>query len=238
LVRASIAVSDKGRSRQVNEDFVIRSDKDGIYIIADGISGLAKGDAASRLAAQKMYDLLTSAAHSNDYVNFILHSTILTNQYIFNFALENYPNDKIGTTLTALLLAEGKYIISHIGDSRCYIYRDNNLEQLTNDQTLKEQLQNSANEHSEVYLNSKRHILTHAIGIKETCTPIIYQGAVERNDIFLLCTDGLYTAISEKEMTSAFGNYQNKLTELSDHLLAASMTKHETDNISFILVKV
>jgi PPM family protein phosphatase len=237
LAHNSIAVSDVGRIRQVNEDYVLTSDKDNIYIIADGISGLGKGDVASRLAAQKMFNLLTKTPHANDDANFILHSTILTNQHVFNFALGKYPNDQIGTTLTTLILVKDMYYISHIGDSRCYIFRNKNLKQLTTDQTLKEQLQNSTNGHTEAYLNSKRHILTQAIGIKETCTPIIYQGAAEKNDLFLLCTDGLYTALAESELTHAFRKHQYGLSALADHLLSASLKKNGTDNISFILVK-
>jgi PPM family protein phosphatase len=235
---AAIALSDIGHSREINEDYVITSDKDNIYIIADGIGGLGRGEVASRLAAQKMYDLLTNTPHSDDYLNHILLSTILTNQYVYNFALRKYPNDKIGTTLTTLIFTEIKYFISHVGDSRCYLFRNKNLEQLTTDQTLKEQLQNSSNEHSETFLNSKRHILTQAVGIKETCTPIIYQGEFERDDIFLLCTDGLYTLISDIELTVVFREHRNKISKLSDHLLSFSLKKNGTDNISFILVQV
>jgi PPM family protein phosphatase len=134
---------------------------------------LGKGDVASRLAAQKMFDLLTKTPHAAVDANFVLHAMILTNQHVFNFARDKYPNDQIGTTLTTLVIVKDKYYISHIGDSRCYIFRNKNLKQLTTDQTLKVHLQNSTNTHTEAFLNSKRHILTQAIGIEETCTPII-----------------------------------------------------------------
>jgi PPM family protein phosphatase len=233
----SIFHSDIGNGREINQDYIITSDESHIYVIADGIGGLLNGDVASQLAAQKMLAHLTNLAILDDYYNYMLRATILTNQFVYSYAKENYPDDKIGTTLTSLIFAESKYFISHIGDSRVYLFRNENLDQITKDQTEKEYLKNSSDKYSEIHLNSKKHILTQAVGIKETCTPIIFQGSVYIGDVFLLCTDGLYNLFSHGELTMAFCDHKHKLPELSKYLISTSLKNPRTDNISFIIVK-
>jgi PPM family protein phosphatase len=234
---SNISFSDIGKNRKNNQDHILVSEKDNIYIIADGVGGLYRGDIASKKAAHKMAQNIAMEVPLSDYYTHLLRATILTNQFIYNYRSNESPQQKMGTTLTALTFVYPQYYISHIGDSRCYLYRNSKLVQLTEDQTLKERLIKASNDYSAAHLDARKHILTQAIGVKESCTPFIYHNDARSGDIFLLCTDGLHNAFSHDELSDAF--YNNKVNvEILSQYLAETSLKQGADNISFIIVKV
>ena len=230
--------TDIGTTRDKNQDYILTSEESNIYIVADGIGGLEGGEIASKIAAEQMFYNVRSRSPHGDFYQHVLRATILTNQYVYNYALKRFHGRRMGTTLTALMFNNSKYIVSHIGDSRCYLFRDERLYPITNDQTLKMHLKKVSNEHSADVLDSKKHILTQAIGIKETCTPILNQNTTEAGDLFMLCTDGLYNTLADDELLQVFKNHSNDISDFSEILIEMSMARHRGDNLSFILVKV
>ena len=238
LKTISVSYSATGPVRNINQDSLFASDVDHVYIIADGVGGLKDGKTASQIAVQKMFAHIKLNSSLEDYYAHMLRATILTNQHVYEYAQSKGADHKMGTTLTALMLIDDQYYLSHIGDSRCYLLRQNNLVQLTEDQTLKEHLKKMSNEHSSGFLDSKKHILTQAVGTSDTCTPLIYQGAVNPQDLFLLCTDGFYNLFSDSELERELADSQRDLSFLVNMFSAASSDERCNDNISFIFVKI
>jgi len=202
------------------------------------MGGLHDGKVASQLAVQNMVKNVSTETPAHNFYAHILNAVIFTNQNVFNFAQEHYPGLKMGTTLSALIIHQSKYYVAHIGDSRCYLFRKNKLIQITEDQTLEQRIRKTSADYSKTFLKSKRHILTHAIGIKESCSPIIYHDEVKVDDLFLLCTDGLHNAISNEEIETMICNGKNNLDKLSNDLLSFSLEMDGSDNISFIIAVV
>jgi len=202
------------------------------------MGGLHEGKVASRLAVQTMADNIRAENPAHSFYAHVLNAVILTNQTVFGFAQENYPGLKIGTTLSALIIHQLKYYVAHIGDSRCYLFRKEKLIQITEDQTLEQKISKISFGHSKKFLKSKRHILTHAIGVKESCSPIIYHDDAKVGDLFLLCTDGLYNAMSAEEIRTLLCKNSSDLDSLSKDLLSHSLERDGSDNISHIVVKV
>ena len=238
LYLKSCSNSNIGNKRKNNQDSIYSSNEQQIYLVADGMGGLHDGKLAGQLAVQNMAKNIHNEHPIHNFYAHILNAVILTNQNVYNFSQKHYPGQKMGTTLSALVIHQSRYYVAHIGDSRCYLFRKEKLIQITEDQTLEQKIKKSSTDNSRKFLKSKRHILTQAIGVKESCSPIIYSSEVKVGDLFLLCTDGLHNAIKNEVIETILGNNANDLDKLSEDLLSHSLEKDGSDNISYIIVQV
>lgn len=201
-----------------------------LAIVADGMGGHAKGEKASKLAVEII---------SKEYFNKILppeealeKACLIANNAIAKEGL--MINQSIGTTCTAIAVTTKDLFVLHIGDSRAYLLKNKKLTQLTKDHTL-----DSKMPHFLENLSVTKNILTRSLGVETTkaCPAEIIKvkGKLNKNDRIVLCTDGLYTYITDKEMELALN--EMSLQQIGQRWVKQVLTKGASDNFSFIILE-
>lgn len=219
------ALTDRGRVRSRNED-AYRSEPDrGLFVVADGMGGHPAGDVASAEAVEGFMegaDALEDGA-SPDRISSALREAVAgASDRVHDAAAGSADRRGMGTTLTALHLADGAWRVAHVGDTRAYLYRDGELRRLTTDHT--------------VYPGSST--LTRAIGTDGRAEADLEEGTVEDGDLYLLCSDGLTKTHSEEEIADRLANGGGDLEATVGRLVEEAGERGAPDNVTVVLVGV
>jgi PPM family protein phosphatase len=192
------ARSDTGRQRHANEDAYYA--RPPVFVVADGMGGAQAGEVAAQMATESFDRDLGSGSPEA-----VLREVAETaNTRIHQHAKQDASRAGMGTTMTAAILNAGdeSVAIGHVGDSRAYVLRNSKLERLTEDHSLVEEMRRKgqltdeqASEHPQ------RSIITRALGPDPTVEVDIRTVQVRKGDVFLLCSDGLTTMVSEERIT-------------------------------------
>lgn len=237
------AVTDAGIREGKNEDAYLCRVVDvgdcqaGIFVVADGVGGLQKGDVASLTAVSNVgvwWDTVFKAHYGDaDYVRqSLLEAFRLTNEDLIQFGLKN--NIKLATTMSALLFYQNSYIVVHTGDSRIYRYEGGffaKLTQLTQDHSRT--IQKEAD--GRIYY---KQALTDCLGNKDSFQKTVVDGALEEGDVFLVCSDGVYKTMNKKTIKNIIKKHKKNPAGLVRFLVEQAKENGETDNISVIAVRV
>jgi serine/threonine protein phosphatase PrpC len=241
-------LSDQGLSRDHNEDFVghcvpaspaqVQS-QGWIFALADGVGGQEKGEVASRLAVE------TALAGFRKIPKGIMHVSLLprlvqeANQAIFDAGHHGESSGRaMATTLVLCALRFDSAVVSHVGDSRCYLFRGGNLAALTHDHTMvDEQVRLGLISRADAATHANRHMLTRALGSEmfvaaDTITVNILPG-----DVLLLCSDGLHGYVSDAAIQGILSGTAD-LTVATAALIAAANDAGGHDNVSAMLIRV
>lgn len=207
--RIPAAITDTGCERHLNEDryAVVESPSGVAWLVCDGMGGEAGGELAAQLAIDAIRrDLETLAPRSPELA---LKNAILEANRVIVLRRQNQAFAGMGTTIVAAMFHRSEIVIGHVGDSRAYLVRDGAIQQLTTDHTLVQNLVDSGQIRSEEALSHPQaHVLTRAIGSEpglEVTTQKYWVWQVadtEPVDYLVLCTDGLYSLISEGEIAN------------------------------------
>jgi PPM family protein phosphatase len=201
LVAAGL--TDVGQRRQKNEDSYLLRPEQGILIVADGIGGLPAGEVASQLGCETAFASLMKQPSSEELTERMARAVTSANQAIWNQSQAHPASAGMGTTVTSLLVdsESGRLGIGHVGDSRAYRFRDGELERLTTDHTLVQDLLDAgALRPSEAHRHPLGNVLNRAVGTEPRVTPQVITEPVLPGDLFLLCTDGLLAVLSEEDI--------------------------------------
>lgn len=202
------SVSDIGKVRRRNEDAFLekfleteKGNKAVAMVVADGMGGHKAGDVASSKVIsvfEKNLDIASSHSIEQQLENSIKEA----NNSIINMSASKDELNGMGTTCTAMILANEKCFIAHVGDSRAYLIRKKVIKQLTKDHTVAEHMVSfGMMTEKEAKLSPKRNVLMRAIGINEELEiDIIPPININYNDIFILCSDGLIEYLEEEEI--------------------------------------
>jgi len=201
------AFSDVGRTRTENEDAFGRfpesptDDTDRLFVVADGMGGHTRGREASATAVaviQRIY----FAARAEPVEARLRQAFQKANAEVHGLAASDGVSDTMGTTGTALALADGHAYLAHVGDSRAYRINEAGLEQLTRDHTMVAEMQREGViTAQEARTHPRRGTLTRALATQpHVDVDIVDAGAVQRGDRFLLCTDGLADLAADEVM--------------------------------------
>jgi len=235
----SFAQTDLGLVRAGNEDSAIKSGN--LIAVADGMGGHAGGEVASAIAINALEKLLpvitdqsVDTASAEDIflnINHEIDSQILEKS-------KQLPElSGMGTTLTALAIFENNVELLHIGDSRCYRYRDNKLEQLSYDHTVMQELLDQGRlSPDEVINHPQRSLLTQALMGDSGIDPILVSYEIKKGDQFLICSDGLTNVLSEYEIVKIIES--NQVDAIVPALIAEVKLKGAPDNITIIWSQV
>jgi protein phosphatase len=230
----TFGVSDIGLSRQNNEDVWAELADDHFYVLADGMGGHLAGEVAAKEAVLHFCDAVDKYFRSkmpptvSSAKRYIGETFISANSWIRRLSKDHPDLSGMGTTLCCLLLLENKAIIGHVGDSRIYRYRKE-LQLLTRDHSLEQEMPNKG--------RAVKHILTRAIGISPAIVPELLEAAYHDGDIYLLCSDGLHDALSDKQIETIFRRSPS-LKETALDLIDAAKKSGGHDNITLLLVKI
>ena len=222
-----------GKVRKNNEDALIFIEPE-TFVVADGMGGAAAGEIASQMLVDTAKNFLPNVPEpwSED----ILKKTILkANAAILRTAAENENYRGMGTTATILHIYDGRAYFAHVGDSRIYRLKNNQLEQITEDHSYVEELVRRGElTPEEARFHPLKNLLTQAVGVIEEIEVDTASFPVESGDIFLLCTDGLTNMISDETIAEILRESASPV----DDLIAAALQNGGHDNISAIVAVV
>lgn len=222
------ATSDIGQVREGNEDSFLVLDP--LYAVADGMGGHRGGEVASNLALQTIQRMFTSREGT------LTQQVEQANRAVFERSQSDREVAGMGTTLTAALVQGAQVRLAHVGDSRAYLYRDGELQLLTEDHTLvHKMLMEGEISESEAETHPHRSILTRALGVDGNVQ--VDEGVVEmRNgDRLLLCTDGLTGMVSDEQIKAVLEESKDP-QEAVDRLVRAANRAGGIDNITAVVI--
>ncbi len=228
-----------GLIREGNEDSGFISGK--LIAVADGMGGHAGGEVASRIAIKTLASLapmLSSSDIDSDSIEDLLQNSLHTiDSEIGEHAREAIEVRGMGTTLTALLIYGDKVALLHVGDSRAYRLRGNDLEQLSCDHTvIQELLDQGAITPADVHDHPQRSVLTQALMGDGNVTPVLQIYEINEGDRFILCSDGLSNVLTDKEMKSLLK--KNSAEDSITALIDATYINGAPDNVSIVIADV
>jgi PPM family protein phosphatase len=228
-----------GLARSGNEDSALTSSS--LLAVADGMGGHAGGEVASQIAIKTlatMVPVLTAPDIDTDSIEDLLLNSLHTiDGEISRVAGDEIELRGMGTTLTALLIRDGRVALLHVGDSRCYRLRGNTFEQLTHDHTVLQELLDSGTiSMSEAADHPQRSMLTQVLMGEGTVSPVLMVYEVNSKDRFLLCSDGLSSVLTEKEIKSLLK--KSNRDEAVVALVEATYINGAPDNVTVVVADV
>ena len=234
-----VARTDIGQIRLINQDcvkVVQKDDHEALVILCDGMGGHKAGEIASALACDVMSQMYLDMEPMDDEVSiriWLYQSILNAHHRIYKEASLNEDYEGMGTTVVAALIKDGYVYISHVGDSRAYLF-NGELEQLTNDDTLVNALLHAGTISKEEALSHpKKNVLLQAVGVSDDVHPsFMFQ---QLKGCLLLCSDGLYNSLSHQRMVELF-QQSNDLNTLCDQLIQEANDNGGKDNIGIVLV--
>ena len=249
---AFFGTSDIGRHRKYNEDSYLCNPKEKLFLIADGIGGQAAGEIASRLAIRNIEEFVVRS-HSEDITwpipyrqeftleqNSLLAGVTLANRKVRELANQNPSMKGMGTTLVGVIIKGNCLATINIGDSRLYMIRDGEIEQITQDHTVAgEQEKLGLLTKEEASNHPQKHILTSALGIEAMENLRIDLSLVDilKKDLYIMCSDGLNDMLSDKEILAIINSDENRsLEKISLSLIQQANLAGGRDNITIILL--
>ena len=231
----AIAQSDLGLVRDGNEDSALISAN--LIAVANGMGGHAGGEVASAIAINTLQQLLPvindPAIDLDSRADLFLNISYEVDAEILRVSKAQPELSGMGTTLTALSLTGDQVDLLHIGDSRCYRWRDKKLEKLSYDHTVMQELLDQGRlTPEEVFDHPQRSLLTQALMGDSGIDPVLMSYEVKAGDKFLLCSDGLTNVLSELEIAKIIkATDEDKLLA---ELIKETKAKGAPDNITIV----
>ena len=222
-----------GKVRNNNEDALIVIEPE-TFVVADGMGGASAGEVASQMLVDSVKQFLTKNPPPwNEKL--LSQAILLANDKILNRARLNLELRGMGTTATILSLDGGTAYFAHVGDSRLYLLRDNNLAQITEDHSYVETLVRQGEiTPEEARFHPMKNVLTQAVGAIAEIEIDSSNFPVQSGDIFLLCTDGLTNMVEDELIAEILLGASNP----ADALIDAALSNGGKDNVSVIVAGV
>ena len=230
------ARSDVGLVRSNNQDSGYAGSH--LLVVADGMGGHAGGDVASSVAIGRLARL-DSETPASDIVATLEESVLEANQEILRRARDEPQLRGLGTTITALLRAEGKFALAHIGDSRAYLLRDEETVQITKDHTFVQRLLDEGRlTEDEAERHPQRSVLMRVLGDVDADPELdLSLRAAHAGDRWLLCSDGLSGLVSLDTIDATLKDIEDP-GECADALVQLALKGGGPDNITCIVADV
>jgi serine/threonine protein phosphatase PrpC len=231
----NIAQTELGLVRDGNEDAALTSQY--LIAVADGMGGHVGGEVASKIAITSLKNLAkvfsTPVIDDESREDLLLNVIFSIDQEIVNTIQENRELQGMGTTLTALYLGNESVELLHVGDSRCYQWRDKKLVQLSYDHTVMQQLLDQGRlTPEEVHDHPQRSLLTQALMGDSGIDPLLHVFEAKIGDHFLLCSDGLSSVLSDYEIAVIIK--KNPPENVVNALIEAVHLQGAPDNVTII----
>jgi len=232
--------TDIGRKRTNNQDSVLINEKLMLYAVADGMGGHKGGEIASSLCIEVLESAVTKMVERNtdfQVAPFLKEGISLASMRIYERASMDENLKGMGTTLVSLFIKNDKAYISQVGDSRVYLYSSGGLWKITEDHSLvNEQVRSGLISKSQAEKLSYKNVITRSVGFEEIVDVDIYVRELQSGDIFLLCSDGLTSMISDADMKANID--ADDLSGSVKRLIDAANEAGGADNVSVILVRI
>lgn len=246
-----VVKTDSGRVRGHNEDAVFANPNLGVVILADGMGGYNAGEVASGMATTVLASELETAfaatpPHAIDRASgkSFAHISLLDKIDSTNLAIHTASESQaqyagMGTTLVAALFYDNQVTVAHVGDSRLYRLRGDELSIITRDHSLlQEQIDSGMISREEARFSQNKNLVTRALGVDPVVDAEINDFPVRPGDIYLLCSDGLNDMVEDEEIQLTLQLLSANLELAATQLIEMANDNGGRDNVSVILVKV
>jgi protein phosphatase len=242
----SFGCTDIGMKRQQNQDRY-RIDADlNLYMVADGMGGHRGGEVASRMAVDTVEEhlrahraALTRGAEGSPPADrpaarLVAEGVRRACRAIYERSASDPELDKMGTTATALLLLDGWAFLAHVGDSRCYLLRDDRIRLLSDDHSIvAEQVRAGLITEEEAMRSPYRNVITRSVGVERDVVVDMLAVEARSADAFLICSDGLTGLVRDEEIKAVVDD--NFLHRVPERLVDLANERGGPDNITVVL---
>ncbi|MCK5072655.1 MAG: Stp1/IreP family PP2C-type Ser/Thr phosphatase [Bacteriovoracaceae bacterium] len=237
-------LTDVGKTRQTNQDSIYLNKSKRIFVIADGMGGHNGGDIASNLAAKHIPEYILKNFEENP-INVSLESIKHANDIIKMESDKNPELDGMGTTVISFFFKGQTLYIANVGDSRGYLVNKNKIYLLSKDHSLiQEKINLGLYTRQEAFKDPRKNILVRAVGFEEDVQVDVFTYKVLKNDLFVICSDGLYNKINEKDIMHILQECipdcetanESDLKKATNVLVSLANINGGQDNISVILI--
>jgi protein phosphatase len=254
LLNLDVALrTDIGITRASNEDnatsFVpqdpqVMSEKGALFVVADGLGGHTQGDVASELAVNAVRDAYYQSANE-DIATALREAVEHANLLIYQKNTEAFEGgtpeellkNGMGTTCVAAVLHDDKVYVANAGDSFAYLIRPNEMRQIAEDHSwIADQVRKGIMTQEEAEAQGKRNIIVRCLGGEPTVEVYVGSEPVQDGDILLLCTDGLWSQVSQDELRAIVEQFTPE--ESVARLIARANENGGTDNVAAVVVRV
>ena len=238
------SVTDIGRKRQLNQDYVFSSAKPmgnmpNLFIVADGMGGHNAGDYASKCTVETVVGEIRNSFEKNPTI--IVKKAIDTaNRKIRELAAADENLLGMGTTLVVATVIGKYHQVANVGDSRLYLVGKHGIRQITRDHSLvEEMIRLGGLSREDARRHPDKNIITRAIGAKDEVEAEFFTEELELGDIILMCSDGLSNMLEDKEIEKIVQNEElEELKQKAEALINAANNNGGKDNIAVVLVKI
>lgn len=232
----SAGITDRGRCRHSNEDFLVILQEAGAFVVCDGMGGAAAGETASHLAAETAAAVLAKAKKGAAAIR---EAVRLANDAVYERARQDRRLEGMGTTLVALSLNDNTAWVGHVGDSRCYRWRSGQLERLTQDHSLvEEQIRIGRLTHEQARRSPMQNVITRAVGTRAEVVVDVQEFQLQPDDLFLIASDGLTRELTDAAIAGVLRGNGGDLDGICANLIAAANAAGGRDNITCVLVRI
>ena len=244
-------LTDTGRVREHNEDAIGSVADIGLMVLADGMGGYNAGEVASGIAVQIVTNLASEAAAREELTDIDPHSGLMrqsiilrdaiyrSNKIIFQTAQSQTHCEGMGTTIVACMFYDNKVSVAHVGDSRAYRMRGGQLEQVTLDHSLLQELVDRGfYSQEEAQRSTNRNYVTRALGVEPTVEVEVHEYDVLPDDIYLLCSDGLPDMVEDDDIHLTISTFNASLDVVGQQLIDLANDHGGRDNVSVMLAQV
>jgi len=242
--------TDVGSVRDHNEDAIGCDENIALAVLADGMGGHRGGEMASAITVSTVLESITEkikniktgetdAETGYSAESLVVHDAIaLANTNVHDSSEANAQYRGMGTTVVVAMFYDNRFTVAHVGDSRLYRLRDNELEQVTRDHSLMQELIDRGFYTPEQARNSlNKNLVTRAIGIDANVQIDVQEDVAMVDDIYLLCSDGVSDMIEDSLIETAMIENSDNLEKAATEIIRLSNEYGGKDNISALLIK-
>lgn len=235
--------SNTGVIRDNNEDacFVIPSHN--VYVVADGVGGNNAGEIASRTCVRGVAEYVAAEAvedcvDDQAIYEYFSRCLALVNDQIYQMGQKHKENKGMATTVVIAYIRDNTAYVVNVGDSRAYLFRGGQISQITEDHTyVNELLRSGVITTEEAETHSHKNVITRAVGAEPEVKADFFQTALEKNDILMLCSDGLYGEVEEQKLVEILDK-KNTMSGTCSRLVDEAIRCGGRDNITVVCLKI
>ncbi|WP_193725994.1 Stp1/IreP family PP2C-type Ser/Thr phosphatase [Anaerosacchariphilus polymeriproducens] len=234
------SVTDMGRKRQVNQDYVFTSSErigrlPNLFVVADGMGGHNAGDFASKFTVEAVVEFIKEMKEQ-DPKEILRTAIVKANESLNLKAKESAELEGMGTTLVVATINKDKLLVANVGDSRLYMLNDQ-ITQITADHSLvAEMVRLGEIDKNIARIHPDKNIITRAIGVGPDVKIDFFEVNLKKGDSILMCSDGLTNMIEDEEIKFIIQNKKD-IEEKGNELIRIANANGGQDNIAVIIIE-
>ncbi|HVJ65586.1 MAG TPA: Stp1/IreP family PP2C-type Ser/Thr phosphatase [Bdellovibrionota bacterium] len=228
--------TDIGQKRTNNQDSILVNADAGLFAVADGMGGHSGGEVASSMAVKTLEHAFVNRDGDADIPKLLERAISECNKVIYDQSQKNPQLRGMGTTLTAAYVENDILHIGQVGDSRLYLYQDENLYQLTEDHSQVYELLKAGLINENSMESFQKNIITRSVGYERDVRVDLFQRPIAKGDRYLICSDGLSGMVSDEQIAQVLHNFD--VDTAVRNLVALANAQGGEDNVSVIVIEI